>query len=42
MTETGRDPRIDAEVRAVREEYAEEEAEAAETEIAEKNARGPL
>lgn len=38
MTEAGRDRRIDAEVRAVREEYAEEEAEAAEAEIGEMNA----
>ncbi len=38
MTETDRDARIDAEVRAIREEYAEEEAEAAEAEIAERSA----
>jgi hypothetical protein len=38
VTETDRDARIDAEVRAIREEYAEEEAEAAEAEIAERSA----
>ena len=38
MTETDRDLRIDAEVRAIREEYAEEEAEAAEAVIAERSA----
>ena len=38
MSERERETRIDAEVRAAREEYAEEEAEAAEAEIAEQNA----
>lgn len=38
MTETDHSSRIDAEVRAIREQYAEEEAEAAEAEIAEKKA----
>ena len=38
MSEQERETRIDAEVRAAREEYAEEEAEAAEAEIAEQNA----
>jgi hypothetical protein len=38
MSEDDHRARIDAEVRAVREEYAEEEAEAAEAEIAERNA----
>lgn len=37
MTTDNRDARIAAEVAAVREEYAEEEAEAAEMELAEKN-----
>lgn len=38
MTTDHRDARIAAEVRAARQEYADEEAEAAEMEIAEKNA----
>jgi len=38
VSEQERETRIDAEVRAAREEYAEEEAEAAEAEIAEQNA----
>lgn len=38
MTTDDRDARIAAEVAAIREEYAEEEAESAEMEIAEKNA----
>jgi hypothetical protein len=38
VSERERETRIDAEVRAAREEYAEEEAEAAEAEIAEQNA----
>lgn len=38
MTEPNRSTRIDAEVRAIREEYTEEEAEATEAEIAEQNA----
>lgn len=38
MTTDNRDARIAAEVTAARDEYAEEEAEAAEMEIAEKNA----
>lgn len=38
MTNHDRDARVDAEVQAIRAEYAEEEAEAAEAEIAERNA----
>lgn len=38
MSEHERNARIDAQVRAIRAEYAEEEAEAAEAEIAERNA----
>jgi predicted HicB family RNase H-like nuclease len=38
MSEEERDARIAAEVQAVRDEYAEEDAEAAEAEIAERNA----
>jgi predicted HicB family RNase H-like nuclease len=38
MSEDDRRARIDAEVRAIRDEYADEEAEAAEAEIAERNA----
>lgn len=38
MTEDDRSARIDAEVQAIRAEYAEEEAEAAEAEVAERNA----
>ncbi len=38
MSEEERDTRIAAEVQAVRDEYAEEDAEAAEAEIAERNA----
>lgn len=38
MTENDRSARIDAEVQAIRVEYAEEEAEAAEVELAERNA----
>ena len=38
MSEDERSARIDAEVQAIRAEYAEEEAEAAEAEIAERNA----
>jgi hypothetical protein len=38
MTEQDRDTRVDAEVRAVRAEYADEEAEAAEAEAAERAA----
>ncbi len=38
MTETEHSSRIDTEVKAVREQYAEEEAKAAEAEIAERNA----
>ncbi len=38
MTESDRNRRMDAEVQAIREQYAEEEAEAAEAEIAEKAA----
>lgn len=36
MTQSERNARIDAEVRTIRSEYAEEEAEAAEVEIAER------
>ncbi len=38
MTESDRNSRIDAEIQAIRDQYAEEEAEAAEVEIAEKAA----
>jgi len=38
MTESDRNSRMDAEVAAIREQYAEEEAEAAEVQIAEKAA----
>ena len=38
MTKTDHSSRIDTEVKAVREQYAEEEAEATEAEIAERNA----
>jgi predicted HicB family RNase H-like nuclease len=38
MTEQDRDKRVDAEVRAIRAEYADEEAEAAEAEAAERAA----
>ena len=38
MSEHERDARVDAEVQAIRAEYAEEEAEAAEAEIAERQA----
>jgi len=38
MTESDRNSRMDAEVQAIREQYAEEDAEAAEAEIAEKAA----
>lgn len=37
MTKDDRNERVDADVRAVRAEYAEEEAEAAEAEVAERN-----